>query len=63
MSIEASGFGQSEDFDVDGVSYGIGGADFIDGVNGVRAHYTRIDGDDTAGEVDLFSISYVRRFR
>ena len=64
----------SEDEDVklvsssqESVNYGIGGAYFFDGRNGIRADYTRIafdedDGEDESGEFDAFSLSYILRF-
>lgn len=54
------------------VNYGIGGSYFFDGRNGVRLDYTRFNFEDSedeedgeeveAGEFDVFSISYIRRF-
>ena len=61
FDIEASGLGASVEEDFGGVSYGVGGTYFFDGVNGIRGDYTRTDSDDA--DIDVFSVSYVRRFR
>ncbi|HYF23248.1 MAG TPA: outer membrane beta-barrel protein [Caulobacteraceae bacterium] len=42
------------------MNYGVGGAYFFDGLNGIRGDYTRHDFED--GEADVLSVSYVRRF-
>jgi outer membrane immunogenic protein len=54
-SISASGSDESWNF-------GVGGQFFFSGDNGVRADYTRMDFDE-GGDADVWSISYVRRFR
>ncbi|WP_409018750.1 porin family protein [Brevundimonas vesicularis] len=49
----------------DGTSwnYGAGANFFLDGQNGIRGDWTRRDFTDSdAGEVDVYSVSYVRRF-
>jgi hypothetical protein len=43
-------------------NYGVGGQYFLDGANGVRADYTRHDFKDDAGEADVWSVGYVRKF-
>jgi outer membrane immunogenic protein len=45
---------------------GFGAQGFFDGVNGLRAEYTNLgwlDNDSDSIDADVFSISYVRRFR
>ena len=44
------------------IGLGVGGNYFFDGVNGVRAEYTRYDFQDDGGDIDSVSISYVRKF-
>lgn len=60
--IEVSGGGLTLAEDGDSWNYGVGANYFIDGLNGVRADYTRRDFQDDGGEADVWSISYVRRF-
>lgn len=48
--------------DGDSWNYGVGGQYFFDGANGVRADYTRYDYKDDAGNADVWSIGYVRKF-
>jgi hypothetical protein len=43
-------------------NYGVGGQYFFDGKNGVRGDYTRQDFNDSLGNADVWSLSYVRRF-
>ncbi|WP_312165441.1 porin family protein [Phenylobacterium sp.] len=43
-------------------NYGVGGQYFFDDNNGVRADYTRHDFEDDAGEADVWSLGYVRKF-
>jgi hypothetical protein len=64
VEAEASGFGQSASETRSGatLAYGVGGQYFFDGVNGVRADYTRFDGEDDSAEADSVSINYVRKF-
>ncbi len=47
--------------DEDGIAYGVGGQFFFTAVDGVRADFTRHDFDN-GGEVDAYSLSYVRKF-
>ena len=44
------------------INYGFGGQFFFDGVNGLRADYTRHDFRDDDEALDSFTISYIRRF-
>jgi hypothetical protein len=41
---------------------GVGAQHFFDGVNGVRADYTRYTGDDSTAKYDALGLSYVRKF-
>lgn len=52
------------DVEADGESwnYGAGANYYFDGQNGVRADWTRRDFRDDAGEADVYSLNYVRRF-
>lgn len=43
-------------------NYGVGANYYLDGVNGVRADWTRRDFRDDRGEADAYSVSYIRRF-
>ena len=54
-SISASGSDES-------FNYGVGGQIFFSGDNAIRADYTRMDFSD-GGDADVWSISYVRRFK
>lgn len=61
IKADVAGFTASEDGE--SVNYGIGANYFFDGRNGVRADITRRDfTDDAGGEVDTWSLGYVRRF-
>jgi outer membrane immunogenic protein len=42
-------------------NYGVGAQFFLDGVNGIRGDFTKHDFD--GGDIDVWSLSYVRRFR
>lgn len=54
--------GGNTDVGGDSWNYGVGANYYLDGVNGVRADWTRRDFRDNAGEADAYSVSYVRRF-
>ena len=54
--------GAKSDIGGDSWNYGAGANYTIDGVNGVRADWTRRDYRDNAGEADAYSLSYIRRF-
>jgi outer membrane immunogenic protein len=60
--IEAEELGVSDDFDAGGYRYGVGAEFFFDDSNGVRVDFLRVDAEDSL-EADLYTISYVRRFR
>jgi outer membrane immunogenic protein len=61
--IEASPAGVTPVQDGSSVNYGVGANYLFDGVNGVRADWTRRDfTHDNAGEADTWSVAYVRRF-
>lgn len=61
LNVETTVGAVSREDDLSGLSYGVGGAWYFDGKNGVRADYTRVDADD--GDADMVSVAYVRRFR
>ena len=54
--------GANTDVGGDSWNYGAGANYFVDGVNGVRADWTRRDYRDDAGKADAYSVSYIRRF-
>ena len=54
--------GANTDLGDDSWNYGAGANYYLDGVNGVRADWTRRDYRDDAGEADAYSVSYIRRF-
>jgi hypothetical protein len=54
--------GANTDVGADSWNYGAGANYYLDGVNGVRADWTRRDYRDDAGKADAYSVSYVRRF-
>ena len=54
--------GANTDVGGDSWNYGAGANYYLDGVNGVRADWTRRDYRDDAGEADAYSVSYIRRF-
>lgn len=60
--LEASGGGVTVSEDGDSWNYGVGANYFFDGLNGVRADYTRRDFQDDGGEADVWTVNYVRRF-
>lgn len=51
-----------EDMDNNGVRYGAGAQFFFDGANGVRVDLTRFNLDDDI-DADVYTVSYVRKFR
>src|SRR5690606_30509723 len=62
-SLKADIAGVSATEDGESLNYGAGANWFFDSQNGVRADWTRRDfQDDGAGEVDTWSVGYVRRF-
>jgi hypothetical protein len=54
--------GLSDTVDGDSWNYGVGAQWHWDGVNGVRADYTREEFNDGGGHGDVWSIAYSRRF-
>ena len=62
QKIEASSAGVAIDGSEESVNYGVGAQFFFDGANGIRADYTKHDFNDS-GDADVWSVSYVRRFR
>ena len=55
--------GLSRTADGDSWNYGAGANFYFDAQNGIRGDWTRRDFTDSdAGEVDVYSVSYVRRF-
>lgn len=57
-----SGGGISESIDGKSWNFGAGGQFMIDGQNGFRADWTRRDFTEDGGELDVYSVSFVRRF-
>ena len=62
LELTGPGFSDSASESEGTVAYGAGGQFFFDGLNGVRAEYTRYDFQDDGGDIDSVSIAYVRRF-
>lgn len=60
--IKAELAGIEQEADGESWNYGAGANYYFDGQNGVRADWTRRDFEDDAGEADVYSVSYVRRF-
>lgn len=60
VELDAEAAGQSASDSETGAGYGVGGEYHLDGVNGIRADYTRYDIEDL--EVDAFYIGYSRKF-
>ncbi|RZJ94863.1 MAG: porin family protein [Brevundimonas sp.] len=60
--IKAELGGDSYTADGESWNYGAGANYYFDAQNGVRADWTRRDFRDDAGEADVYSVSYVRRF-
>ena len=60
VEIDAEGAGATASESESGAGYGVGGEYHFDGVNGVRADYTRYDIEDL--EVDAFMLGYSRKF-
>ena len=61
-SLKASAAGASVTEDGESVNYGAGANYYFDAQNGVRGDWTRRDFRDNGGEVDAYSVNYVRRF-
>lgn len=67
VEFQAKAFGETIQADDGALAYGVGGQYFFGGgANGLRADYTRFEisgnDEDLSGEIDTFSIAYVRRF-
>ena len=60
VKAELAGFEASTDGE--SVNYGAGANYFFDGQNGVRGDWTRRDFRDDGGEIDVYSLNYIRRF-
>ncbi|RZJ42337.1 MAG: porin family protein [Brevundimonas sp.] len=60
-AIEATSEGVTVQADGESFNYGLGAAAFFRN-DGVRVDWTRRDFTDDAGEADVWSVSYVRRF-
>jgi outer membrane immunogenic protein len=60
--LRASAGGVSASESVDSVNYGVGAQHHFDGVNGVRADFTRQDFNHNRGHADVYTVGYVRRF-
>lgn len=60
LSVESETRGVTFSEEENALSYGAGAQLFFDEANGVRADYTRFDADE--GEVDAWSLAYVRKF-
>lgn len=62
ISVEGPGF--DEDADANSWNYGVGGQFWFTPSDAVRADWTRhnFDEDDNDGDLDVWSVSYVRRF-
>jgi hypothetical protein len=60
--LKASAAGISATDDGESVNYGAGANYFVDGRNGIRADWTRRDFTNDGGELDTYSLNYVRRF-
>jgi len=58
--VSAEAAGESISDDQDGFALGAGAQYLWDGVNGIRADYTYLDGD--GGHADFVSLAYVRKF-
>jgi len=62
QKIEASVPGFAANGSDESFNYGAGAQYFFDGKNGIRGDYTKHDFDE-GGDADVWSVSYVRRFR
>lgn len=61
--VKVSALGTSASADGNSWNFGVGGQHYFDGVNGVRADYTRQEfTKSNAGHADVYSIAYTRRF-
>lgn len=60
--LEASAAGVSTSDSAESWNYGVGANYYFDANNGIRADWTRRDFRDDAGEADVWSLGYVRKF-
>ncbi|HEV2082446.1 MAG TPA: porin family protein [Brevundimonas sp.] len=60
--LKASAAGLSSTENAESWNYGVGANYYFDGQNGIRADWTRRDFRDDAGEADVWSLGYVRKF-
>lgn len=60
--VEGSALGTTVSDDGDSWNFGVGAQHYFDGLNGVRADYTRYEFNDDGGHADVWSIGYTRRF-
>ena len=60
--VEASAAGVSASDSAESWNYGVGANYYFDANNGIRADWTRRDFRDDAGEADVWSLGYVRKF-
>lgn len=63
QEIEADFAGSEARADGTSINYGVGGQFFFTPQDGIRADWTRHDfTDDDGGEIDVWAVSYVRKF-
>lgn len=62
QKVKGSALGASVSDSRESWNYGVGAQHHFDGVNGVRADYTRYDFTGGGGHSDVWSIGYTRRF-
>lgn len=62
--LQLSNAGVSQDFEIDGIAFGIGGEYMFTDTLGIRGDYTRIEADEANfdGGIDTFAISGVFKF-
>jgi opacity protein-like surface antigen len=60
--LRAKAGGVSVSDSVESVNYGVGAQHHFDGVNGVRADFTRQDFNHDQGHANVWTVGYVRRF-
>ena len=60
--LRAKAAGVSATDSVESVNYGVGAQHHFDGLNGVRADFTRQDFNHDQGHADVYTVGYVRRF-
>lgn len=60
FGVKATGVSASDS--VESVNYGIGAQHHFDGLNGIRADFTRQDFNHDQGHANVWTVGYVRRF-